>query len=122
VVDVVSQSSDRNARPREDDDNLSLAVVDAIRLQMGRTITHEQARTIAAKILDRKQPRDPAAYLGKAIANEDDPLGRWLGRGLIAPAPPPKPPWCGHCDEATRLLGEDNPGRCPACHPFRESA
>lgn len=33
--------------------------------------------------------------------------------------PPPKPPWCGHCDERTRWLEDDTTGRphlC-TCHP-----
>jgi hypothetical protein len=28
-----------------------------------------------------------------------------------------RPPWCGECDEATRLTDEDKPRRCPDCHP-----
>jgi len=33
----------------------------------------------------------------------------------------PRPPWCGECDEETRQIGEDTPGRCPACHPLAAS-
>jgi hypothetical protein len=33
-----------------------------------------------------------------------------------------KPPWCGECDEVTRLLGDDHPRRCPACHPVAVQA
>jgi hypothetical protein len=33
-----------------------------------------------------------------------------------------KPPWCGECDEATRLLGDDVPQRCPKCHPLADQA
>jgi predicted ArsR family transcriptional regulator len=32
-----------------------------------------------------------------------------------------RPPWCGECNELTRLLGEDEPKRCPACHPLAAS-
>lgn len=33
--------------------------------------------------------------------------------------PPPKPPWCGECDEATRLVETgDGMARCLACHPL----
>lgn len=32
------------------------------------------------------------------------------------------PDWCGQCHESTRLVGEDRPRRCPACHPLREQA
>lgn len=30
-----------------------------------------------------------------------------------------KPPWCGLCDERTRLLGLAVASRCPDCHPQR---
>ena len=33
-----------------------------------------------------------------------------------------KPPWCGICDERTRLLGRDEAHRCPACHPQRRQS
>lgn len=29
----------------------------------------------------------------------------------------PRPPWCGGCDERTRLAG-DPPYRGPVCHPL----
>lgn len=29
-----------------------------------------------------------------------------------------KPPWCGICDERTRLIGLDVVSRCQACHPL----
>jgi hypothetical protein len=31
----------------------------------------------------------------------------------------PRPPWCGACDEVTRMLGYDGdaPGPCPRCRP-----
>lgn len=38
------------------------------------------------------------------------------------PTPPGKPPWCGECDERTRIAGTpDQPRRCPNCHPLRDS-
>jgi hypothetical protein len=32
-----------------------------------------------------------------------------------------RPPWCGICDERTRLIvtGDDQAGRCQECHPLR---
>ncbi len=36
-----------------------------------------------------------------------------------ADRPPGRDPWCGQCDEHTRLLDPDKPRRCPACHPLR---
>jgi hypothetical protein len=38
-----------------------------------------------------------------------------------SPAVAAKPPWCGECDERTRLLGDDPPRRCPACHPLAQA-
>lgn len=32
-----------------------------------------------------------------------------------------RPPWCGICDERTRLIGLDEAHRCPACHPQRHA-
>jgi hypothetical protein len=29
-----------------------------------------------------------------------------------------RPPWCGRCDEQTRMTGDDAPRRCLACHPL----
>ena len=43
----------------------------------------------------------------------------------VEPARDPPPPWCGKCDERTRLLERDDgaPARCPDCHPLtREEA
>lgn len=38
-----------------------------------------------------------------------------------ATRPPPKPPWCGHCDENTRQVEREDGGigRCRDCHPLR---
>jgi hypothetical protein len=43
----------------------------------------------------------------------------------LASVPPPKPTWCGVCDEHTRTLEVETPGsahttvkRCPTCHPM----
>jgi hypothetical protein len=32
---------------------------------------------------------------------------------------PPRPPWCGECDERTRMVGfySDAPNPCPRCKP-----
>lgn len=47
------------------------------------------------------------------------PAPKKAGRGK--PDPVPRPPWCGECDERTRLTG-DPPRRCPACHPLNPGA
>lgn len=48
--------------------------------------------------------------------------GPWwvVQRGAPATAPP-KPPWCGTCHEQSRLTDEDNPRRCPNCHPLKDA-
>lgn len=35
------------------------------------------------------------------------------------PRPAPvRPPWCGECDERTRMIDGDHPAHCPECHPL----
>lgn len=41
-------------------------------------------------------------------------------RGVSSPAP--RPGHCGQCDPLTRLTLDDQPRRCPACHPLRDEA
>ena len=33
-----------------------------------------------------------------------------------------KPPWCGACDERTRMFGLDVAHRCPVCNPNRRQS
>jgi hypothetical protein len=33
-----------------------------------------------------------------------------------------RPEWCGQCEQETRLTREDNPRRCPRCHPLRRAS
>ncbi len=51
---------------------------------------------------------------------ENSGTARGRDRAGSADADAPRP-WCGECDELTRLLGEDEPKRCPACHPLAAS-
>jgi hypothetical protein len=68
--------------------------------------------------------RDPASEHPGRLAHD----GPWWrprdGSSPDATGAQPKPPWCGYCNPDTRMLGEDHPGRCPACHPYakRDSA
>lgn len=61
----------------------------------------------------------PTRRVGRSKSDLPDPS---RGTARAGPAGSPgaagKPPWCGECDEKTRLLGDDLPQRCPACHPF----
>jgi hypothetical protein len=97
TADVVSQSSDRNARSdpaplaavadladrygrRLDDDDLLKAVIRTINSKTGRTICADDARRIAAGILGsaRRRVSDAPAYVTRAIEREPDPAARWL--------------------------------------------
>lgn len=55
--------------------------------------------------------RNPYAVLAARISSAELPLPS--GHGV------PRRPWCGQCDERTRLLGFDGdaPRRCPRCRP-----
>jgi hypothetical protein len=48
----------------------------------------------------------------------------WKSPGPIpaAPRPADRDPWCGQCDEKTRLTRDDQPRRCEVCHPLREAS
>jgi hypothetical protein len=90
-----------------------------------------------------KAGADPAAILDGAIAyalqcrTVEDPHfikhpqgwlndGRWADQraasGQPDAAPTPRPPWCGQCDETTRMVGLEQPRRCPRCHPNTQKA
>jgi hypothetical protein len=55
--------------------------------------------------------RNPYAVLAARLAPAElpSPRAQW----------PPRPPWCGECDQATRMLGFDGdaPRPCPRCKP-----
>ncbi len=43
--------------------------------------------------------------------------------GADAPrAPTTKPPWCGQCEEHSRMINPDAPQRCLVCHPLAMAA
>jgi hypothetical protein len=130
VVDVVSHLQTRTGR-RPDDDDLISQVVGAFLSRTEHLISGEEAGAIAAKVLGRAGARvaNRAAYVVAAIAKETDPwslLGEPppLGEILHGTAEPSRSPWCGSCDERTRLLEDDQgrPYRCPECHPKAEAS
>jgi hypothetical protein len=65
----------------------------------------------------------PTRRVGSTEKHTSDPS---RANGRASPPGPAdraaKPPWCGKCDEATRLLGDDEPRRCPDCHPLTAQA
>lgn len=79
-------------------------------------------------VTDRPWPLVVAAFPGVAKDPESKSPGRlahdgpWWHRKGSAAAPAPRPPWCGECDEATRLAesvtGSGAPTRCKNCHPL----
>jgi hypothetical protein len=65
----------------------------------------------------------PTRRVGRTESHPPDPL---RPDGRAGPAGPAdraaRPPWCGECDEATRMLDPDRPRRCPDCHPLAVQA
>jgi hypothetical protein len=71
-------------------------------------------------------PRELAAFTGANTDGVRNPYAVLTARlsGAELPAPPARSsrlPWCGECDQATRMLGfdGDSPYPCPRCKPGR---
>jgi hypothetical protein len=70
-------------------------------------------------------PRALAAFTGANTGGMRNPYAVLAARLSPAELPPPRterrprPPWCGECDQATRMLGFDSdaPRPCPRCKP-----
>ena len=70
-------------------------------------------------------PRTLAAFTGTNTGGVRNPYAVLAARLSPAELPPPRPqrhprpPWCGECDQATRILGfyGDSPRPCPHCKP-----
>lgn len=79
-------------------------------------------------LAERGWDRVRAAMLAVAADPDSQAPGRlahdgpWWNQRATAPPTPPRPAWCGECDEHTRLTGGDQPGRCPRCHPLRAAS
>lgn len=117
VVNAINHLSRRYAPAREDDDLLKI-VIDSIHQRTRRVIDADQAALVADEILSGQQVSNPCAYAQKAILREPNPAARWLAEW--SPAESSWPEWCGKCDEKSRLSNEDNPRRCPDCHPLTQ--
>jgi hypothetical protein len=90
-------------------------------------ISEREIGSFIAKIKEDPKIRYPSAWLKTVIDKGDlaDVIadaaqgGIWeqaMERARQQDAVKARP-WCGRCDERTRLLG-DPPARCPACHPL----
>lgn len=99
-------------------------------LGLDETVTDAEAEAIAAALEADPDVRDPFAYLLAISAAGADQIGEFLGRmrrQLAADEPsaarPAKPPWCGECDEHTRLaeLPDGQMTRCIRCHPLAQT-
>ena len=69
-------------------------------------------------------PQTLAGFTGGNITGVRNPYAVLAARLSPAelpapPARPARPPWCGECDQATRMLGfdGDTPRPCPRCKP-----
>jgi hypothetical protein len=70
-------------------------------------------------------PQTLAAFTGANTSGVRNPYAALAARLSPAELPPPhrqrpsRPPWCGECDQATRMLGfeGDAPRPCPRCKP-----
>jgi hypothetical protein len=72
-------------------------------------------------------PAALADFVGANTAGVRSPAAVLAARLSPSELPPPpdraqaRQPWCGACDESTRMLGrygDDVPSRCPRCHPL----
>ena len=95
-------------------------------------LSRGQRRRLAPRITAALQagwaPTTLATYVGANIDGVRSPYAVLACRLADLPDPPLsgriKPPWCGLCDEATRLIehyADDTVTRCPRCHPAREA-
>lgn len=117
--------------PRYLDDNPSRDKVIAERKlkaeRQQRWLENQRNPTSETRRVSRRTSRPPNG--ASRDAPVDMPLppsltGRKGGRSRStadAAHAPPKPDWCGECDEQTRLTGHDSPSRCQVCHPLREA-
>lgn len=79
---------------------------------------------VSSKTETKNPPTPPGA--GRCPTHGNNPASRCRGCGtsprqLRAAADAEaraKPPWCGSCDERTRLVDDEGPRRCPSCHPL----
>ena len=101
------------------------------RLGPGWLLTYGQRRRlaslVAAAVADGWDPGGLAEFVGANTAGVRSPAAVLAARLSPEELPPPpvraraRPPWCGACDESTRMLGQygdDVPSRCPRCHPL----
>ncbi len=80
---------------------------------------------VLAALDDGWTPRGLAGFTGANTGGVRNPYAVLAARLSAAELPPPaglraaRPPWCGECDQNTRMLGFDGdaPRPCPRCKP-----
>lgn len=101
-----------------DDDRILRTVIEIFHQRTNLALSPDEARSVAAQVLEGRHPRDAAAYVRKALTREPDPLTRF---GLRAPsASEPARPDCPTCQSRRRLedpVTRDDAGPCPDCNP-----
>jgi hypothetical protein len=127
VPDVQAEEGDsfQDDQPQDEPPDLAALVAEvreirpdwasqSIRRAMANPVVRERPWPIARRAMIAVA-RDPASKHPGRIAGDGD----WWRQPGSERAAPERPPWCGECDEATRMLGmdTDEPGRCPRCKP-----
>jgi Helix-turn-helix domain len=92
-----------------------------------RLTAAQQARlapAVATALTAGWTPQKLAGFTGGNLTGVQNPYAVLAARLSPAelpapPARPARPPWCGECDQATRMLGFDGdaPRPCPRCKP-----
>lgn len=69
----------------------------------------------------RPSPPQPPASGGSVCTRHSRPRSGCADCATPKPVPPP---WCGHCDQTTRLVetSATTAARCPTCHPLTRAA
>jgi hypothetical protein len=79
----------------------------------GRRVTNASSNASGDAAPSRPAPKEA----GRATPDPTHANGRASPPGSPIRVLKPKPPWCGECDQVTRLVG-DPPARCTKCHPL----
>jgi hypothetical protein len=125
---VTGRSSGRQNTKTEKEDRTNNTSLSRALATIRRDVPDATEREIS-EIADH-YAKDPAVkgpvgpYLAAAIEKGDAADLVTKARERLAAGSPlgtaaPRPPWCGECDERTRMLGveTDSPRRCPECNP-----
>jgi len=85
----------------------------------GRSGSRRRVTNASRNASQDAYPTRPApTKAGRGRSPDPGANGRAGPPGSAARAGNQDQPWCGECDQATRLIGEDEPSRCPRCHPL----